>query len=229
MEREIQACCFLFSFEYPQTLLLSLQNISGFLTIFFPRTRWYLCCFSGFSSTLEQRWISPMKCPTYPLASVSKDLRHVWEKSMAITQMQEGRSFQELTPSETQQKRGDDEGTQLNFQGKFIDKKKVSDSEYNLARDHISRWKYTRCHKQQEEELFREKEKMLVLRKTMPQKTFSISSSTCCLSARSRKSDYSKSLKSGLLKWKEAGMKCQPAPSVPHSALLRNAWCFLTG
>ena len=82
-----------------------------------------------------------MKCPTYPLASQGKDLRYAWEKSIAITQMQERRSFQGLTLSETQQKREDDECTQLNFQGKFIDKKKVSDSEYNLARDHISQGK----------------------------------------------------------------------------------------
>lgn len=82
-----------------------------------------------------------MKCPTYPLASQSKDLRYVWEKSIAITQMHEGRCFQGLTPSETQQKREGDECTQLNFQGKLIDKKKVSDSEYNLARGHISQGK----------------------------------------------------------------------------------------
>lgn len=124
MQREFQACCSFFEFEYPQTLLWSLQTISGFLTVFFPQTRLYLCCSSGFSSTLEQRWISSMKSPTYPLASLDTDLKYVWEKSMAIIQMQEERSFQGLTQSEAQQKKEDDECTQLNFQGKSMNRNK---------------------------------------------------------------------------------------------------------
>lgn len=51
--------------------------ISGFLTIFFPQTRIYLCRSSGFFSTLEQRQLSPMKYPAYPLACLGKVLRYV--------------------------------------------------------------------------------------------------------------------------------------------------------
>lgn len=61
----------------------------------------------------------------------------------------------------TQKKRQDEEHTQSNFQGKFADKKKFSGSRNNLARGHSSQWNYTRYHKQQEEQLFREKEERI--------------------------------------------------------------------
>ena len=61
---------------------------------------------------------------------LDEDLRYVWEKSTTIIHIQEGSSLQGPTTPETLNME-DEECTQLNFQGKCMDKK-FSDSEHYL-------------------------------------------------------------------------------------------------
>jgi len=83
----------------------------------------------------------------------------------------------------------DEECTQLNFQGKCMDKKKFSDSEHYLPSDFTPQWKQQ---KQQEEPLFREKLEMLVISTESHKEkhlAFLHTHAAAASSARSRKSE----------------------------------------